>query len=329
MASSLSSIGKLSRTARLGGLHPGFGLSACGSGAPVSSPLGSISAGVPILNADLNSLGKLTSTFSGLDKRNFGVPRRGALTHQRAYSSYKGELEPSSSATDSSPSTPPKPTTQPTSTDPQRGSIHLRKKKTTVGTLQSLRAKNVPITMITAYDFPTAKFADMAGVDVCLVGDSLGMVALGMPTTESVTLDVGYLMRREGLIVSRDSVGNRAIGFRSANLSPHFPLYFPSISLDPLVPPHLQMMVHHSLAVSRGLSPTGPLLLTDMPFGTYESSPQMAIASAVRLIQEGKAEMVKMEGGEDILESIAAVSGKLGASVCGHIGLMPQRWVSR
>ena len=86
-------------------------------------------------------------------------------------------------------------------------------------------------------------------------------------------------------------------------------------------------MAHHAQAVSRGLSPTGPLLLVDLPFGSYEASPAQAIASATRLIQEGKAEMVKMEGGEDILDSVRAVTGRLGAAVCGHVGLMPQRLV--
>ncbi|KAI9006813.1 ketopantoate hydroxymethyltransferase [Hyaloraphidium curvatum] len=128
--------------------------------------------------------------------------------------------------------------------------------------------------MMTAYDYPSAMLADRAGVDVCLVGDSLGMVALGMKGTEGVTLD---------------------------------------------------MMVHHTLAVSRGLSPAGPLLLADLPFGSYESSPDAAIRSTLRLVQEGNAEMVKMEGGEEICGSVEAVGGKLGAAVCGHVGLMPQR----
>ncbi len=126
------------------------------------------------------------------------------------------------------------------------------------------------ITSLTAYDYPTAKLVDDAGVDVILVGDSLGMVVLGYPDTTKVTLDD---------------------------------------------------MVHHTRAVSRA-SPKA-LLVADLPFLSFGVSLRDTILNAGRLIQEGCAEAVKLEGGVRVKDEIRAVVESQ-IPVMGHVGLTPQ-----
>ncbi len=126
------------------------------------------------------------------------------------------------------------------------------------------------ITMVTAYDYPTGKVADLAGVDMILVGDSLAGVVLGYETTNEVTVED---------------------------------------------------MIHHIAAVSR--SKPQALLIGDMPWMSFHISPEETLRNAARLIQEGGAEAVKLEGGVERTEMIRKIlSAEI--PVMGHIGLTPQ-----
>jgi len=151
---------------------------------------------------------------------------------------------------------------------------HLQERYSTrppvnVGTLDKMRAEGEKIACITAYDASFAALVDEAGMDVVLVGDSLGMVIQGHDTTVPVTLaDV----------------------------------------------------IYHCKAVSRGLH--RPFLMADMPFMTYASREQ-ALENAVRLMQEGGAKMVKLEGGAGQVEIVEFLSGH-DIPVCAHLGLKPQ-----
>ena len=126
------------------------------------------------------------------------------------------------------------------------------------------------ITCLTAYDYPTARLLDEAGVEVLLVGDSLGMVVLGYDSTLPVTLDE---------------------------------------------------MLHHVRAVRRGTKRA--LLVADMPYGSFHVSNDESIRNAMRLIKEGGAEAVKIEGGERRLELISRLV-EAEIPVMGHVGLTPQ-----
>lgn len=140
----------------------------------------------------------------------------------------------------------------------------------TLATLRSLYASSTPITVLTAYDYPTALHADRAGVDVTLVGDSLGMVCLGYPTTQSVTVE---------------------------------------------------HMIHHAQAARRGTR--SALLVVDMPFGSYETSTDKAVDTAVRLVKETGVDAVKLEGGVIRAPAVRAIVDA-GIAVMGHVGLLPQ-----
>jgi 3-methyl-2-oxobutanoate hydroxymethyltransferase len=134
----------------------------------------------------------------------------------------------------------------------------------------SLSENHQKITCITAYDYPTARLLDQAGVDILLVGDSLGMVVLGYDNTLPVTLED---------------------------------------------------MIHHTRAVRRG---TGRgLIVTDMPYGSFHVSLDESVRNAVRLVKEGGAEAVKVEGGERRIELIARLV-QAEVPVMGHVGLTPQ-----
>jgi 3-methyl-2-oxobutanoate hydroxymethyltransferase len=151
---------------------------------------------------------------------------------------------------------------------------HLQERYSTrppvnVGTLARMRAEGEKIACLTAYDASFAALIDEAGVDVVLVGDSLGMVIQGHGTTVPVTLDD---------------------------------------------------VIYHCKAVSRGLY--RPFLMADMPFMTYASREQ-ALDNAVRLMQEGGAKMVKLEGGAGQVEIVEFLSGH-DIPVCAHLGLKPQ-----
>lgn len=142
--------------------------------------------------------------------------------------------------------------------------------KNTVLTLQEQKKNNDKITMITSYDYSTAKLMDEAGVNTLLVGDSLGMVMLGYEDTLSVTMED---------------------------------------------------MIHHSAAVARGAK--NAFVVTDMPFMSYQTSVYDAVVNAGRLMKEGRANAVKLEGGVEVAEQIKAIVA-CDIPVVGHIGLTPQ-----
>jgi 3-methyl-2-oxobutanoate hydroxymethyltransferase len=141
---------------------------------------------------------------------------------------------------------------------------------TTVLDVQRFKDEGRRFAMLTAYDFLSAQILDDAGIPILLVGDSLGMVMLGYPTTLPVTLDE---------------------------------------------------MIHHSKAVARGSRQA--LLVGDMPFMSYHTSVEQAIASAGRFLQEGGMHAVKLEGGGRIIEITRRLT-ELGIPVMGHLGLTPQ-----
>jgi len=141
----------------------------------------------------------------------------------------------------------------------------------TLPRLVEMKRLGEPIVMITAYDFPSARAAEAAGVDVVLVGDSGAMTVLGYPSTVPVELD-------ELLMLCK--------------------------------------------AVRRGLRT--PLLVGDMPFGSYERSDEHAIASAVRFLKEAGCDAVKLEGGGQTSAARARAIVGAGIPVMGHVGLTPQ-----
>ncbi|MFC1491001.1 3-methyl-2-oxobutanoate hydroxymethyltransferase [Nitrospinota bacterium] len=143
------------------------------------------------------------------------------------------------------------------------------RRKITTKTIRARKGRE-KITSLTAYDYPTAKLLDEAGVDVILVGDSLGMVVLGYPDTTHVTLDD---------------------------------------------------MVHHTKAVSR--AKPNALLVADLPFLTFGVTRRDTILNAGRLIREGGAEAVKLEGGVRVRDDIRALV-HCQIPVMGHVGLTPQ-----
>ncbi len=140
---------------------------------------------------------------------------------------------------------------------------------TTTG-LRSMKEAARPIVMVTAYDTPSARLADEAGVDVILVGDSLGMVVLGHASTLPVTIDD---------------------------------------------------MVRHTAAVAR--AHTSALVVADMPFMTFQISAEEALRAAGRLLAEGGAAAVKLEGGTRVAPVVERLAGA-GVPVMGHVGLTPQ-----
>lgn len=142
--------------------------------------------------------------------------------------------------------------------------------KNTSVTFKESKKNGEKLTMLTAYDYTTAKLLDESGVDSILVGDSLGMVVLGYDDTLSVTMED---------------------------------------------------MIHHSAAVARGAK--NALVITDMPFMSYQTSVYDAVVNAGRLVKEGKAQAVKLEGGIEFCEHIKAIV-KASIPVCAHIGLTPQ-----
>jgi 3-methyl-2-oxobutanoate hydroxymethyltransferase len=148
----------------------------------------------------------------------------------------------------------------------------MKRNKITIRTLPRMKQQREKITMLTAYDSPMARAVDEAGIDVILVGDSLGMVVLGYPTTLPVTMED---------------------------------------------------MVHHCKAVARGVSRA--LLVADLPFMSYQVSREDALRNAGRLVKEGAAEAVKLEGGAEVLGAVEAVVGA-GIPVMGHLGLTPQSY---
>ncbi|HET7834118.1 MAG TPA: 3-methyl-2-oxobutanoate hydroxymethyltransferase [Gallionella sp.] len=141
--------------------------------------------------------------------------------------------------------------------------------RTTLTKLQAMRGKGEKIAVLTCYDASFAALLEAQGVDVLLVGDSLGMVLQGHETTLPVTLDD---------------------------------------------------MVYHTACVARGAKRA--FIVSDMPFGTFQVSPQETFAHAARLMAAG-AQMVKVEGGAAMVETVRFLTER-GIPVCGHLGLTPQ-----
>lgn len=142
--------------------------------------------------------------------------------------------------------------------------------KNTVITFRQAKDKGEKLTMLTAYDYSTAKLMDEAGVNSILVGDSLGNVILGYEDTISVTMED---------------------------------------------------MIHHGAAVARGAK--NALVVIDMPFMSYQTGVYDAVVNAGRLMKEGRAGAVKLEGGKEVCPQIQAITAA-GIPVVAHLGLTPQ-----
>lgn len=142
--------------------------------------------------------------------------------------------------------------------------------KNTVMTFRNAKKENKKLTMLTAYDYSTAKLIDESGVNAILVGDSLGMVMLGYEDTLAVTMED---------------------------------------------------MIHHTACVARGAK--NALIVGDMPFMSYQTSVYDAVVNAGRLIKEGHAHAVKLEGGIEVCPQIKAIVNS-SIPVMAHIGLTPQ-----
>jgi 3-methyl-2-oxobutanoate hydroxymethyltransferase len=132
------------------------------------------------------------------------------------------------------------------------------------------RKRGPKLSMVSVYDYPFARLAEEAGIDILLVGDSVGMVVQGHDSTVPVTLDD---------------------------------------------------IVYHARAVRRGAPKTH--VVADLPFLTYHIDTGRAVENAGRLLQEGGADSVKLEGGQEVAERVAAIV-RAGIPVMGHVGLTPQ-----
>lgn len=142
--------------------------------------------------------------------------------------------------------------------------------KNTVLTFKEAKKNKDKLTMLTAYDYTTAKLFDESGINSILVGDSLGMVMLGYEDTLSVTMED---------------------------------------------------MIHHTRAVSRGVK--NAMVVGDMPFLSYNTGIRDAVINAGRLMAQGRADCVKLEGGKEVCDVIRAITDAK-IPVCAHIGLTPQ-----
>jgi 3-methyl-2-oxobutanoate hydroxymethyltransferase len=140
----------------------------------------------------------------------------------------------------------------------------------TVRDIRAFKQRGEKFAMLTAYDAPSARLLDEAGIPIILVGDTLGMMVLGYDSTVPVTMDE---------------------------------------------------MVHHVRAVVRGR--TNALVVGDMPFMSYQASIDDGLRNAGRLLKEGGAHAVKLEGGRRVLELVGALTDA-GIPVMGHLGLTPQ-----
>jgi 3-methyl-2-oxobutanoate hydroxymethyltransferase len=152
----------------------------------------------------------------------------------------------------------------------ETGAARAPRAKITAPRIIEMKRKGEPITVVTAYDYPTAKLADEAGIEILLVGDSLGTVVLGYESTLPVTMED---------------------------------------------------ILHHTRAVTRA-RPTA-MVVGDLPFMSYQVSDEQAVLNAGRLVKEGGADAVKLEGGERVAGAVARMVAA-GIPVMGHLGLTPQ-----
>lgn len=143
-------------------------------------------------------------------------------------------------------------------------------KRVTLTTLRDMKQAGEKIACLTAYDYSFAALLDRAGIDLVMVGDSLGMVMQGHDST---------------------------------------------------LPVKTAHVVYHCQCVARGLARA--LLVADMPFMSYQQGPERAIVAAGRLMQDGGAQVVKLEGGEPMAETVRFLTER-GIPVCAHLGLTPQ-----
>ncbi len=142
--------------------------------------------------------------------------------------------------------------------------------KNTIATIKEQKKNGEKISMLTAYDYSTAKLMDDAGINSILVGDSLGMTMLGYEDTLSVTMED---------------------------------------------------MISHTAAVARGAK--NAFVVADMPFMSYQTSVYDAVVNAGRLMKEGRANAVKLEGGASVCPQIKAIT-EASIPVCAHLGMTPQ-----
>lgn len=143
-------------------------------------------------------------------------------------------------------------------------------RRITITELKAMKKRGEKIVMLTAYDCPTARLVEEAGVPLILVGDTLGMVVLGYDTTIPVTMEE---------------------------------------------------MLHHVKAVTRGTRRAH--VVADMPFMSYQTGPEDALRNAGRMLKEGGAQSVKLEGGAHVAETVRRLV-ESGIPVMGHLGLTPQ-----
>ncbi len=142
--------------------------------------------------------------------------------------------------------------------------------RVTTQTVQEMRDAGVPIAMLTAYDYTSARILDSAGVDVLLVGDSASNVMAGHETTLPITVD---------------------------------------------------QMIYHTQSVVRAVDRS--LVVTDLPFGSYQGNTKEALYTAIRMMKEAGSHAVKMEGGAGVVQAIKRIVDS-GIPVMGHLGLTPQ-----
>jgi 3-methyl-2-oxobutanoate hydroxymethyltransferase len=140
----------------------------------------------------------------------------------------------------------------------------------TLPELMEMKRRGAKIVMVTAYDAPSGRLADEAGVELVLVGDSAAMTVLGHDSTVPATMDELAVLTR---------------------------------------------------AVTRGAK--RPLVVADMPFGSFQVSDEAALEHAIRFVKEARADAVKLEGAGPILSRVRALAGA-GIPVMGHVGLTPQ-----
>jgi 3-methyl-2-oxobutanoate hydroxymethyltransferase len=154
--------------------------------------------------------------------------------------------------------------------DPSVRAARPARARRTAPAIIELKRRGEPIVVVTAYDHPTARIADEAGVDMILIGDSVGTVVLGYESTLPVTMED---------------------------------------------------MLHHVKAVAR--AKPSALVVADMPFMSYQVSVEQAVLNAGRLVQEGGADAIKLEGGERVAAAVRRIV-EIGIPVMGHLGLTPQ-----
>jgi len=143
-------------------------------------------------------------------------------------------------------------------------------RRVSITKLKAMKKRGERFAMLTAYDYPSARLVEEAGVPIILVGDTLGMVVLGYDTTIPVTMDE---------------------------------------------------MLHHVKAVVRGTRKAH--VVADMPFMSFQAGPQEALRNAGRMLKEGGAQSVKLEGGRRVADTVSLLVSS-GIPVLGHIGLTPQ-----